>query len=55
MVVQNRYRQLITGFTTDNRTLIDQFYTNLIEDEIEAGILETYFSDHKTIWASLRT
>jgi hypothetical protein len=55
MVVQNHYRQLITGFTTDNRTLIDHLYTNLIEEEIEAGILETYFSDHKAIWASLRT
>ncbi|CAB3978452.1 Hypothetical predicted protein [Paramuricea clavata] len=55
MVVQNHYRQLITGFTTDNRTLIDHLYTNLFEEEIEAGILETYFSDHKAIWASLRT
>ncbi|CAB4028716.1 Hypothetical predicted protein [Paramuricea clavata] len=55
MVVQNHYRQLITGFTTDNRTLIDHLYTNLMEEEIEAGILETYFSDHKAIWASLRT
>ncbi|CAB3999556.1 ATP-dependent DNA helicase PIF1 [Paramuricea clavata] len=55
MVVQNHYRQLIKGFTTDNRTLIDHLYTNLIEEEIEAGILETYFSDHKAIWASLRT
>ena len=51
---ENDYRQLISSFTTDNRTLIDHLYTNLIEEEINAGILETYFSDHKAIWASVK-
>ncbi len=55
MVVENSYRQIISGFTTDNGTLIDHLYTDLIEEEIHAGILETYFSDHKAIWASLET
>ena len=55
MVVENSYRQIISGFTTDNGTLIDHLYTDLIEEEIHAGILETYFSDHKAIWASLKT
>ncbi len=55
MVVENSYRQIITGFTTDNGKLIDHLYTDLIEEEIHAGILETYFSDHKAIWACLKT
>ena len=54
MLRENDYRQLISSFTTDNRTLIDHLYTNLIEEEINAGILETYFSDHKAIWASVK-
>ena len=49
---ENNYCQLIPDFTTDNRT-IDHLYTNLMNEEIHAGILETYFSDHKAIWASL--
>ena len=44
--------QMISSFTTDNRTLIDHLYTNLKEG-IHAGTLETYFSDHKAIWASI--
>ncbi len=31
MVVENSYRQIISGFTTDNGTLIDHLYTDLIE------------------------
>ncbi len=41
MVVENSYRQIISGFTTDNGTLIHHLYTDLIEEEIHAGILET--------------
>ena len=55
MVIENNYSQLITDFTTDNKTLIDHVYTNLIEEQVHAGILETYFSDNKAIWASLKT
>ena len=55
MLIENSYRQLISGFTTDNGTLIDHLYTNIIEEDIHAGVLETYFSDHKAIWASLKT
>ncbi len=54
MIRENNYRQLISEFTTDNRTLIDHLYSNLIEEEIHSGILESYFSDHKTVWASLK-
>ena len=34
---------LIFGFTTDNRTIIDHLYTDLIEEKIYAGTLESYF------------
>ena len=54
MIIENNYIQVISNCTTDNGTLIDHLYTNLIEEEISAGILETYFSDHKAIWASLK-
>ena len=46
--------QLISSCTTDNGTLIDHLYTNIIEDDVYAGTLETYFSDHKAIWASVK-
>ena len=49
MIIENNYCQLITDFTTDNRTTIDHLYT--MNEEIHAGILETNFSDHKAIWA----
>ena len=53
MIKEKNFRQLISGFTTDNRTIIDHLYTDLIEEKIYAGTLESYFSDHKAIWASL--
>lgn len=52
MIRENNYQQLITEFTTDNQTVIHHLYTNIIEEEIHAGILKTYFSDHKTIVVS---
>jgi hypothetical protein len=55
MVVENSCRQIISSVTTDNGTLIDHLYTDIIEEDIHAGILETYFSDHKAIWASFKT
>jgi hypothetical protein len=50
MVIENNYSQLMR-----NKILIDHVYTNLIEEQVHAGILETYFSDHKAIWVSLKT
>ena len=38
MVVESSYRQIISGFTTDNGALIDHLYTDLIDEEIHAGI-----------------
>ena len=54
MIKEKNFRQLIFGFTTDNRTIIDHLYTDLIEDKIYACTLESYFSDHKAILASLK-
>ena len=54
MINQNGFEQLISSCTTDNGTLIDHLYTNLIEEDVQAGTLETYFSDHKAIWASVK-
>ena len=43
------YKQLVSCFTTDNRTCIDHIYTNLTESNVKAHVLETYFSDHKAV------
>ena len=47
--------QLISTYTTDSKTVIDHIYTNIhVENlKIEAVVLETYFTDHKAVWASL--
>ena len=49
MVRDNGYRRLIDNPTTDNNTVIDQIYTNIVNMETVSGNLETYFSDHKAI------
>ena len=54
MINENGFEQLISSCTTDNGTLIDHLYTNMIEEDVQAGTLETYFSDHKAIWASVK-
>ena len=36
------YRQLVSCYTTDNRTTIDHIYTNLPESEVKVHILETF-------------
>ena len=50
-IVHRNYRQLVSGVTTDNQTLIDHIYTNLPESQAISIILETYFSDHKAVCA----
>lgn len=53
LVRDNQYRQLISCYTTDNKTCIDHIYTNLPETVVKANVLETYFSDHKAIFSLL--
>ena len=54
-ITDNNYRQLVSCYTTDNRTTIDHIYTNLPEPEVTVHVLETYFSDHKAICALIQT
>ena len=51
-VTERKYKQLISHYTTDNRTVIDHIYTNIPDLYLTSGILETYFTDHKAIWVS---
>lgn len=53
LFTQQNYKQLISQYTTDNRTIIDHIYTNISDFHVTSGILETYFTDHKAIWLSL--
>ena len=54
-ITDHSYRQLVSCYTTDNRTTIDHIYTNLPENQVNSHILETYFSDHKAICALIQT
>ena len=52
LIVKDKgYKQLISTCTTDNKTAIDYIYINISHLDVQAGVLETYFSDHKAIWA----
>ena len=55
LVKDKHYRQLISTYTTDSKTVIDHIYTNIHVANLntQAGVLETYFTDHKAIWVSL--
>lgn len=50
-IKDNNYRQLVSCYTTDNKTCIDHIYTNLPESYITNNVLQTYFSDHRAIYA----
>ena len=53
LVTERNYKQLISHYTSDNRTTIDHIYTNFLPHshaDTTSGTLETYFTDHKAIW-----
>ena len=53
LVRDEGYKQLISTCTTDNKTAIDHVYTNISHLNVQAGALETYFTDRKAVfWAS---
>lgn len=52
LVRDKGYKQLISTCTTDHNTAIDHIYTHILHLDIQAGVLETYFTDHKAVWAS---
>lgn len=45
------YKQLVSSYTTDNKTCIDHVYTNIPISNIKVEVLETYFTDHKSVCA----
>ena len=48
-------KQVIDEVTTDYGTLLDHMYTNIpTEDILCVGALETYYSDHKPNFMSVR-
>ena len=53
MIKQKGYTQLIKQFTTDYKTQIDHIYTNIPHQVQSSGTLESYYSDHKPIFACL--
>ena len=55
MIKEKNFRQLIPGFTTDNRAIIDHLYTDLIEEKIYAGTLESYSAITKQYGVLLRS
>ena len=53
LVRDKHFKQWISTYTTDNKTVIDHIYTNIKSHlDIQAAVLETYFSDHKAVWVS---
>ena len=45
------YKQLVSSYTTDNKTCIDHMYSNIPISNIKVEVLETYFTDHKSVCA----
>ena len=54
LITDRGYTQLINQYTTDYRTQIDHIYTNMPQLVHSAGTLESYYSDHKPIFISLK-
>ena len=52
MCEEKGYVQIINEYTTDYRTQIDHIYTNVERFISHAGVLESYFSDHKPIFVT---
>ena len=47
-------KQWISSYTTDHKTVLDHMYTNMshLHVNIQTGVLESYFTDRKAVWAS---
>ena len=54
-VEERGYTQLIKQYTTDYRSLIDHIYTNIPNFVKSSGVLESYYSDNKPLFISLKT
>ena len=53
LMEEKHHVQVINQFTTDYKTQIDHIHTNIPERLKNCGVLESYFSNHKPIFASL--
>lgn len=47
------FTQLVSQITTDYGSLLDHVYTNIHKDHIQCFVGESYFSDHKPVYAVL--
>ena len=54
MVLEYGYCQVVNQYTTCSKTVIDHIYTNIGENHLTAGVLETYYSDHKAVWIGVK-
>jgi len=54
LITDKGYTQLINQYTTDYRTQIDHVYTNVAQCVQSAGTLESYYSDNKPIYISMK-
>ena len=43
------YKQLISTYTTDNKTVIDHIYTNITQLDFQAGVLEKCFTENRVV------
>ena len=48
--------QWISSYTTDHKIVLDHIYTNMspLHVDRQTGVLETYFTVHKAVWALFR-
>ena len=54
VITDKVYTQLINQFTTDYRTQIDHIYANVPQCVQSAGTMESFYSDHKPIYISIK-
>ena len=54
LVRSKHYKQWISSYTTDHKTVLDQIYRNIshLHVDIQTYVLQTYFTGHGAIWAS---
>ena len=43
------YKQLISTYTTDNKTAIDHIYTNISQLDFQASVLEKCFTENRVV------
>jgi len=54
LITDEGYTQLINQFTTDCHAPIDHVYTDVPQCVQSAGTMESYYSDHRPIYISVK-